>query len=138
MTAVELAFSLGAQTSYIDRHRPLLLQIQYALFGVGVFFYVVSMGSPGVFQESTWGGLAYTQPATFWGAMNAVSAFVTAMGLIKPVKNWMIAVGATLQVLQFGAITTSCLMFDGDKGIGLYALCLASLHCKLLYEAARG
>lgn len=137
MTSAELAFQLGARTGYIDRHRPLLIQIQITLFLVGIFFYVSGVTWPGVFQESTWGSLAYERPAWFWGAVNAVSAMITAMGLIKPVKNWMIVSGAALQVLQFGAITVSCFTYGGDKGIGLYAMALMVLHCKMTYEAAR-
>lgn len=138
MTSAELAFQLGSRTSYIDRHRPLLIQVQVALFLVGLFFYVSGVTWPGVFQESTWGSLAYERPAWFWGAVNAVSAMITAMGLIRPVKNWMIVCGAVLQVCQFGAITTSCMAYGGDKGIGLYAAALLVLHCKMIYEAARG
>ena len=138
MTSSELAFQLGARTNYIDRHRPLLLQVQFALFAVGIFFYVSGITWPGVFQETTWGTLAYQQPAWFWGAVNAVSALITAIGLMKPVKNWMVTAGASLQIMQFGAIATSCLSYGGDKGIGLYAVCLMVWHCKMLYEAARG
>lgn len=137
MTANEFAVALGANVNYIDRHRPLLLQIQLALFAVGVFFYISGMTWPGVFQEGTWGSLAYEQPAWFWGAINAISAFITACGLIKPTKHWMVGTGAALQIAQFGAIATSCMFYGGDKGIGLYAVCLGLLHMKIMHEAIR-
>ena len=137
MTIGELSYQLGARTCYIDRHRPLLLQIEYALFVVGLFFYIASKVNPGVFQESTWGGLAYQMPAAFWGAVNAVAAGILILGLVKPVKSWMVLSGAFLQVLQFGAIATSCILHGGDYGIGIYAICLAALHIKILHESVR-
>lgn len=137
MTAAELSYELGAKVNYIDRHRPLLIHIQYALFAVGIFFYIASRVMPGVFQESTWGGLAYEMPAAFWGAVNALGAMVTILGLVKPVNSLMVAFGASMQVMQFGAISTSCIFYNGDYGIGIYAMCLAVLHVKLLYETTR-
>jgi len=137
LTTAELSYQLGSRVNYIDRHRPLLLQIEYALFIVGLFFYVASRLMPGVFQQSTWGGLAYEMPAAFWGAVNAMAAMVTILGLLKPVNSWMVAIGASLQVMQFGAISTSCILYGGDYGIGIYAVCLALLHIKMLYESTR-
>jgi len=137
LTAAELSHELGARVNYIDRHRPLLIQIQYALFAVGLFFYIASRVMPGVFQQSTWGSLAYEMPAAFWGAVNAMAAMVTILGLVKPVNSMMVATGASLQVMQFGAISTSCIFYNGDYGIGIYAVCLAVLHVKLLYESTR-
>lgn len=138
MTSAELAIHLGARVWFIDRHRPLLLAIQIALFVVGVFYYVGGMADPSAFKESTWGALAYERDAMFWGSVNAISAFITALGLLVPVKNKMIAFGAILQSLQFGSIFTSCVFYSGDIGIGLYALMLCLLHGKITYEAIRG
>jgi len=138
MTSSELAIHLGARVWYIDRHRPLLFAIQIALFAVGVFYYVGGMADPSAFKESTWGALAYERDASFWGSVNAMSAFITALGLLRPVKNKMIVTGAALQSLQFSAIFTSCVFYGGDIGIGLYALMLCLLHCKIAYEAVRG
>lgn len=138
MTSAELAIHLGARVWFIDRHRPLLLSIQIALFVVGVFYYVGGLTDPSAFKESTWGSLAYERDAMFWGSVNAISAFITALGLLRPVKNKMIAMGAVLQSLQFGAIFTSCVFHGGDIGIGIYALMLCILHCKITYEAIRG
>ena len=138
MTSAELAIHLGSRVWFIDRHRPLLLSIQIALFTVGIFYYVGGLTDPSAFKESTWGSLAYERDAMFWGAINAVSAFITALGLLRPVKNKMIAVGAVLQALQFSAIFTSCAFYGGDVGIGLYAVMLCLMHCKIAFEAVRG
>lgn len=137
MTAAELSYQLGARVNYIDRHRPLLLQIQYALFAVGLFFYTAGRAQPGVFQASTWGNLAHEMPAAFWGAFNALAAMITILGLLKPIKSKMVMVGASFQVLQFGAIATSCILYQGDYGIGIYSVCLVIMHTKILYESAR-
>jgi hypothetical protein len=137
LTYADLSFQLGARVDYIDRHRPILLQVQYALFAVGLFFYTIGRVYPGVFQETTWGALAHEMPAAFWGAVNALAAMITILGLLKPVNSAMVATGASLQVLQFGAIAMSCIFYGGDYGIGIYSMCLVMLHCKVLYESVR-
>ena len=76
-------------------------------------------------------------PAAFWGAFNALAAMITILGLLKPIKSKMVMVGASFQVLQFGAIATSCILYKGDYGIGIYAICLVIMHTKILYESAR-
>lgn len=138
MTSSELAIHLGSRVWFIDRHRPLLFWAQVALFTVGAFFYIGGITDPGVFKETTWGSLAYERDASFWGAANAISAFITALGLVRPVKNKMIAFGAVLQVMQFSAIAISCISYGGDIGIGMYASVFAILHCKIAYEAVKG
>ena len=135
MTAFELNLALEGKTGFIDRHRPLLFQMELVLCAVGVFFYIGGMFFDGVFRVSTWGEWAYFIPAWIWGAVNAIGAGISAFGLMRPIKNCMVAVGATIHVIQFTAIFQSCMFSGGDSGIGFYGLALAVLHAKLLYEA---
>lgn len=135
MTAYELNLALQGKTGFIDRHRPLLLHMEFVLCAVGLFFYVSGMFFDGVFKLSTWGEWAYVIPAWIWGAINAIGAAIAAFGLLRPIKNCMVGVGATIHLLQFTAIFQSCMFSGGDVGIALYSLALAALHAKLLYEA---
>lgn len=137
MTAIELEYALRGSSGYIARHRPMLLQIQVMLCVVGCFFYTVGVIDSSVFKADTWGALIYHQPAWFWGAWNAAAGGITAIGLTRPVRSKMVCFGAFLHVLQFSAISISCVWYGGDMGIGIYASCMMAIHSKLFYEAAR-
>ena len=135
MTSFELNLALQGKSGFIDRHRPLLLQMEVVLCLVGMLFYFGGMFLDGVFRVTTWGEWAYFIPAWIWGAVNAIGAAIAAFGLVRPVKNCMVAVGAAIHLIQFTAIFQSCVFSGGDMGIALYGLALATLHAKLLYEA---
>ena len=135
VTAFELNLAIQGKAGFIDRHRPLLFHMEIVLCLVGIFFYIGGMFFDGVFRESTWGEWAYFIPAWVWGAVNAIGAAIAAFGLVRPVKNCMVAVGAAIHLIQFTAIFQSCVFSGGDVGIALYGLGLAALHAKLLYEA---
>lgn len=137
MSYAEFEMLLLGRSDYIRRHRPLLMQFQIMLLVVGMFFYVTGLLMPGTLSPDTWGELAYFQPAWVWGAINASASAITAIGLMRPVKNKMVAVGAAMHLVQFSAICTSCFFSGGDFGVGFYVGAAAALHGRIFYEALR-
>lgn len=137
MTRNELAFRITGHAVYIDRHRPMLMQIELYLFLVGMVFYVSGITIDAAYTVETWGGILFHQPSWFWGALNAVASATCVIGLIKPPRYRIILIGAGMHLLHFSAIAISCLFYGGDFAIGLWALGFLGFHAKMFYEAAR-
>ena len=111
--------------------------MQWGLFLIGAIFWIdASLHSQG-FNLEVFGSLAYSIPAKVWAvACMSASAFCI-IGLMKPVKRWMVCVGASSHCLQFVLISYSAVFTGGAYVIGLYAsILLLPLHAWLLYEAA--
>lgn len=108
-------------SSSLSRHRPILISMQLALMFIGVLFWVDAMNGGEGFKEETWGWLAYSFPAAGWAFANMATAAITINGLIKPVRKWMVAVGAASHCLQFTLLSYSATMCGGVFVIGLYA-----------------
>lgn len=137
MTKTELTMHLSLRADYISRHRPMLMYIQAFLFGVGFMFYVSGITFDTAYTVETWGGLLYKQPTWFWGAFNAISSAICIVGLINPPNSKMIMAGGFLHILQFSAISLSCIFHGGDFAIGVWALGFLAFHAKMFYEAVR-
>lgn len=118
------------------RYRPGLLYIQYAFFLFGVFFWIdATLGQDG-FQEDTWGSFAYMFPAKLWAALNMGASAIAIIGLTKPIRSWMVAVGAFLHFIQFAAITYSAIFTDGEMIVGLLSSVLfLPMYMWLFYES---
>jgi len=122
----------------LDRHRPLLVALQCALFFIGVLFWIDAMTGGAGFEETTWGWLAYSFPAVGWAFINMATSAITIIGLMKPIRYWMVAVGAALHCVQFLILSYSAALCGGVFVIGLYAsVVFLPLHLWLLLEAVR-
>lgn len=121
----------------IDRHRPVLLAFQWGLFLIGAIFWVdASMNSQG-FNLAVFGSFAYAIPAKIWAAAAMGCSAFSIIGLMKPVKRWMVCLGAGGHCAQFMLISYSAVFTGGAYVIGLYAsILLLPLHLWLLFEAA--
>lgn len=112
---------------------------QFSLFLFGVFFWIdASVGGNG-FKELTWGSFTYAIPAKAWAVLNMVASAIAFVGLKKPIKTKLVAVGAFLHCIQFSAISYSTTFTGGESIVGLFASTFfLPLHLWLLIEAARG
>ena len=121
----------------IDRHRPVFLAMQWGLLFIGAVFWIdASLNSQG-FNLKVFGELAYAVPAKVWAVACMASSAFCIMGLLKPVKRWMICLGASGHIAQFMVISYSAAFTGGAYVIGLYAsVLLLPLHIWLLTQAA--
>lgn len=122
----------------LDRYRPALIYAQFSLFVFGVFFWIdASLGS-GNFKEATWGAFAYSFPAKGWAALNMGASAIAVIGLLKPIRSGMVAIGAGLHCVQFAAISYSTALTGGEAIVGLFAsVFFLPLHMWLLSEAVQ-
>lgn len=125
-------------SSGLARYRPLLISLQAALMFIGALFWVDAMNGGAGFKESTWGWLAYSLPAKAWAFLNMATAAITVNGLIKPIRRWMVAVGAAMHCIQFFVLSYSAALCGGVFVIGLYAsVIFLPIHMWMLFEAMR-
>lgn len=124
--------------SDLDRHRPIFTVMQFLLFCIGAIFWIDANTTGVGFKEETWGSLAYSLPAEAWAFMNMASSTITMIGLARPIKGWMVAIGTTGHLIQFMVLSYSATMCGGVFVVGLYAsVFFMPLHIWLLFEAVR-
>lgn len=122
----------------LDRHRPMVMGMQVALFVIGCIFWVNTFTYNIAFEKQVWGGLAHAIPAKVWAASCMAAAALTINGLLKPIKSWMVAFGAAFHCLQFIVLSYSAAFDGGAFVIGIYAsVFFLPLHLWLLIEAVR-
>lgn len=122
----------------LNRYRPAVMYAQLALFVFGVMFWIdATIGANG-FKEETWGALAYSIPAKAWAMLNMCASGFTIIGLKKPIRSWMVVIGATLHCIQFAVISYSATYTGGEMIVGLMSsVYFLPLHMWLLYEAVK-
>lgn len=120
----------------LNRYRPAILYTQYSMFVFGVLFWIdANLGGEG-FKEATWGSFAYLFPAKMWAALNIGASALSIIGLKKPIRSWMVAVGSGLHFIQFSSITYSATYTGGEMIVGLMAsVYFLPMHMWLFYEA---
>lgn len=119
------------------RHRPMFMAIQVSLFLIGCMFWIDTQNNGRGFTEEVWGSLAYSIPASFWAFLNMASSSITIVGLMKPVRRWMVIVGAALSCVQFIVLSWSAVFDGGAVVIGFYAsMFFLPMHIWLMMEAA--
>lgn len=124
--------------SGLDRHRPLLLALQFSLFVIGVLFWLDATTSDQGFSDSTWGALAYSIPAVIWAFANMAASSMCIIGLVRPIKRWMVAAGSGFHCLQLFVLSYSAVFTGGTVVVGLYAsIFFLPLHLWILLEASR-
>lgn len=129
---------LTGRSGWLDRHRPLLSDIQLSMFFVGATFWVGSINDPGVFKIETWGTLAYAIPAEAWAMLNMVCSVAIYVGLIRPIKRRMVLIGAVVNVAQYLVLAVSAVAFGGEMAVGIYAgFVFIPLFIRMAWEAAR-
>lgn len=120
----------------MNRHRPFIMAIEAGLFAIGCCFWIETMLAGSAFTADIWGDLAYSIPAQFWALANMSVSALTLAGLMKPIKNWMVALGAGLSCVQYIVLSWSAIFDGGAAVIGMYAsILLLPMHIWLLFEA---
>jgi hypothetical protein len=109
---------------------------QWALIFVGSLFWWLASWQPEAFDVALYGHFALTFPAETWAmAMMAPSAMIL-LGLQDPQRRWMIAIGAALQTVQFGALGYSAFFTGGEPIIGVFCwLYFGRKYVRLLWSA---
>lgn len=120
----------------LARYRPIFMVAQISLFIIGCMFWIDTQSGGQAFTAEVWGDLAYSIPASFWAFANMSTSALTAGGLMKPVKNWMVTTGAALSCLQYLTLSWSAVFDGGAAVIGLYAsIFFLPLHIWIMVEA---
>lgn len=124
--------------SGLDRHRPLLLSLQFSLFVIGCLFWLDATTTGYGFTATTWGAAAYAIPAKIWAFSNMAASSMCIIGLLRPIKRWMVAAGSGFHCLQLFYLSYSAVFTGGTVVVGLYAsIFFLPLHLWILLEATR-
>ena len=116
--------------------QPVLPWIQVGLVVIGAMFWAMASLREEAFDVGMYGEFALRFPAEAWAVAMMAPAAMVWIGLRDPVKHWMVAFGAALQVMQFCALGYSALFTGGEPIIGVFCVVLfAPLHAYILGAA---
>lgn len=106
------------------------------MFIIGALFWADTATGSVAFAAEVFGDFAYSLPARLWAfAMMGPSAMLI-VGLMKPIKNWMVWGGAFLHCVHFVLLSYSAVFTGGSFVIGLFAsLYFLPLHLWIFLEA---
>ena len=124
----------------LRRHRylaqPILCQMQVAIIFIGALFWIEARLQGDAFSASVFGEFALRFPAEMWAGVMMGASALCWIGLRHPVKRWMVAVGASLQTLQYLALGYSAIATGGEMVIGLHCTTFfAPIYLVMLVEA---
>ena len=124
----------------LRRHRylaqPILCQMQVAIIFIGALFWIEARLRGDAFSASVFGKFALQFPAEMWAGVMMGASALCWIGLRHPVKRWMVAVGASLQTLQYLALGYSAIATGGEMVIGLHCTTFfAPIYLVMLVEA---
>lgn len=118
--------------------QPELVDDQWALIFVGSLFWWLASWSPAAFSAELYGDFALMFQAEAWAMAMMAPAAMVLLGLQDPVKRWMVAVGAALQVIQFGALGYSAIFTGGEPIIGVFCwVFFARKYARMVWSATR-
>ena len=112
-----------ARSAWLEH--PLLRWFQIGIIIIGLMFWVEARMQAEAFSSEVFGAFALHFPAELWAGAMASASLMIWIGLINPVKRWMVAVGAAIQTVQYLALGYSSIMTGGEMVVGL--------HCTLLF-----
>ena len=109
---------------------------QWALIFVGALFWWMAAWKPEAFDAGLYGHFAMTFQAEAWAMAMMAPAALVLIGLQDPVKRWMVAAGAGLQVVQFGALGYSAIFTGGEPIIGVFCwVFFARQYVRMIWSA---
>lgn len=118
--------------------QPSLEHDQWALIFVGSVFWWMASWQPSAFSADLYGHFALHFKAEAWAMAMMAPAAMVLIGLQDPVKRWMVAIGAGLQLIQFGALGYSAIFTGGEPIIGVFAwLFFARQQARMMWSAYR-
>lgn len=116
--------------------QPVLGFVQIGLVAIGAMFWMMATIQAAPFDVNTYGEFALTFRAEAWALAMMGPAALTWIGLRDPVKRWMVAIGAGMQMINFCALGYSMLFTGGQPMMGIFALVFfAPLHAYILGAA---
>ena len=119
---------------YLDQ--PRLMQEQVAIFVVGSLFWIEARLVDQSFSAEIFGHFALQFPAEFWALLMMASSTLVWAGLLNPVKRWMVATGAALQIVNFLGLGYSSLATGGEVVVGFWCtIYFAPAFARILWEA---
>lgn len=121
MRAVNLDWRLCAERHSLARYRPMAMAFEAGLFFIGVLFWIDARLSGEAFSAAIYGDFALRFPAEFWAMLMMCGAAITMNGLIKPVHRKRIALGAIVQIINFGILSASAAFYGGEFVISVFA-----------------
>lgn len=118
--------------------QPSLEHDQWALIFCGSVFWWMASWHTEAFSADLYGHFALRFQAEAWAMAMMAPAAMVLIGLQDPVKRWMVAIGALLQFIQFGALGYSAIFTGGEPIIGVFAwLFFARQQARLMWSAFR-
>lgn len=118
--------------------QPSLVHDQWALIFVGSIFWWMASWRPAAFSANLYGDFALMFQAEAWAMAMMAPAVLVLIGLRDPVKRWMVAVGAALQIIQFAALGYSAIFTGGEPIIGAFAwLVFVRQYAWMMWSALR-
>lgn len=119
---------------YLDQ--PRLMQEQVAIFVVGSLFWIEARLVDKSFSADIFGHFALQFPAEFWALLMMASSTLVWAGLLNPVKRWMVATGAALQIANFLGLGYSSLATGGEVVVGFWCtVYFAPAFARILWGA---
>lgn len=121
MRVHNIDWRLCTELHSLARYRPIAMAFEIGLFFIGVLFWIEARLSGEAFSASIYGNFALVFPAEFWAMIMMCGAAITVNGLIKPVHRKRIALGAIVQIFNFGFISASAAFTGGEFVIAVFA-----------------
>lgn len=123
----------------LTRFRPLYFLIEGGLLCIGMVNWIVSFYDAGSsFSPETWGTWACQYPAAMWAGFMMAGATLMIVGLLHPQVWWIVAIGAFVQIMQFGALGYSAAFTGGQHVIMIFEMFFfVPIHLIILVGALR-
>jgi len=120
LTHTEVNWRFGDRYS-LDRARPFASWITLGFFLIGCAFWIEARLSGEGFSPELFGDFAYRFPAEMWAFAMMAGSAITYIGLIKPMRWHMVAIGAGINATQFMGLAYSAIFTGGEIVVGLHA-----------------
>ena len=128
------AIRIALRPHYLTQ--PALAGDCWRLIVIGSLFWAMATFRDAAFSAAVYGELALLFPAEMWAALMMFPAAMVIIGLQDPVKKWMVAVGASIQVVQFCILGYSAIFTGGEPIIGVFCyIYFAPRFARMVWEA---
>lgn len=108
-----------------DLHHPVVIWSQFAIAMIGCLFWALAQMRDDAFSADVFGNFALQFPAEAWAVVMGGASLMVWLGLQRPPRRWMIAVGSAIQAAQYIALGYSAIATGGEVVIGA--------HCTIVF-----
>ena len=118
----------------------LLRWMQIGIIIIGCAFWIEARMKSEAFSKEIYGAFAVQFPAELWAGATVTGSLIIWIGLLDPMKRWIVAVGAAIQTVQYMGLGYSAVMTGGELVIGvhctvLFAPIFAAIFWRAVYDA---